>query len=137
MGRKINSELFCRNCWLDLLPKYLYQFLKHIKSHLHENYSNYLNNESLIHLLFLKDMMKYPFVIKFIYKHKKLYKKLFSYYFTVLQLMFCNDVFFDKYKFDLILKQFYGDLRVVFAVSHLYFGANDIFVISNVSGLKK
>eukprot|EP01083_Nonionella_stella_P048765 130200_1 len=107
---QIKSKLFCRNCWLHLLPKHLGECLQHILNHLNKHCSNpfeYSNDEeSLVHLLFFIDMVRYPFVIRYVLNHKTLYRKAFDYYFKVLQLIYCNDIFFDKYRYVVILGQF-------------------------------
>ena len=97
------QHFFCQNCWFTLLP-HLHQCLQHILTDLttmciktKDYYNYYSKEETWFHLLFLHHMIKYPFINKYIFKHKKLYKIIFKYFINTLQIVYCTDIACDKY----------------------------------------
>eukprot|EP01084_Bolivina_argentea_P299020 515410_1 len=145
-----HSPFLCQDCWLTLLP-HLDKCIMHIHSNLMtyfksiKTFRDYKQNaiqyfdteESLIHLLFLIDMITYPFVCKYIFKRKKLYKMIFRYYFQILHAIYCTDIFLDEYKSQLILYHFTFSFTDQFFLSTFVFWKTKHTQYLRKNGFKK
>eukprot|EP01083_Nonionella_stella_P156348 506234_1 len=89
--KKIKRVLFCDNCWFNLLPQ-LHILLRNINRYQSKciqthGFIHYIKQDiSLIHLLFIQDMISHTFIVQYILKDDVLYPMLFDYFLDTLTM---------------------------------------------------
>eukprot|EP01083_Nonionella_stella_P262915 893587_1 len=93
----VKSLLFCQNCWLTLISSgYLEKLLLHISKRLHdEDISKrfIFQKQTLIQQQFLLDLIRYPSTLQYVFKHKHLYRLLFSIFLKLFQIVYSTDIY--------------------------------------------
>eukprot|EP01084_Bolivina_argentea_P233329 393037_1 len=142
---QIKSFILCKNCWFSLLP-HLALCIQHIHDHLSninvslniKNCLNYLNQEeTLMHLKFLKDMLRYPFVNKYLFENKSISSMMLSFYIKMLRVIYCTDLYHRKFDNFLIAGENVLEFTDHFFLSSYIYWNRQHIVYLLKSGFKK